>query len=100
MAKSFKLQVKDQSVHAFMKKHSVGLDEIHPNQTAHSLLRDKLYFKKGTEIVEGDEIQIQLADRGANSQKELTNYYVYRAEKYDDISLEMKLVHFEVSLKV
>lgn len=97
MAKTFKFQVKDQSLHAFMKKHCTLFEENKNAERPHYLMRDKLYFQKNNGIDEGDEIQIQLSDRGANSQKELTNFYVYRAEKYDDISLEMNLVSFEVS---
>jgi hypothetical protein len=100
-----KLNVKNKSVQTFLEEMLLGYkpNERNGNGTysessAHYLIKDEMFFKKDCGINVGETIKIELYDRSHISGKDLTNIYLYKAEKYDDVAIKMVLTNFSIEL--
>lgn len=62
------------------------------------LMKDVIYFKKDNGIAKGDVVQFEIKDQARESDSKLLNTYLYEAFEYDDISIELKLVGFDVDV--
>jgi len=103
---NIRLNVKNESVRTFLEGKVIGYKEDKDEGrnrcgsiSAYNLLRDEMFFKIDCGIKIKDLIRIQLFDESRNTSKELVNTYIYEAVKYDDVSIKMVLVDFNVKLK-
>lgn len=64
-------------------------------------MQDVLNFKLDNPagIKAGQTVVITLSDEAEGSRKKLINTYTYKAYKYDDVTLKLKLEDFKVKLK-
>jgi hypothetical protein len=97
--KTEKLTVRDKSVETFLETMLLSKDQMDPHRrlSPHSLLKDKLIFKKECGVAVGEILKIELFDRSSTS--ELVNNYTYIAEEYDDLAVKMVLIDFTVALQ-
>jgi hypothetical protein len=98
--------VKDGSVKEFFATHAVGIhqeDRCHisaSEQSAYYFMKDTILVKKSEQFEPGNTLFFELFDKGRNSNKDLVNTYNYAIEEYDDVSVLLRLVDFNVTLKV
>jgi len=107
--KKVKLNVKKNSVAEFFNKMLPQSEKVvfvnhndcntHEGQVSvYNLMQDEIHFKKNCGIEFGETILIELSDTSRISRSELLNKYTYKAEKYDDITIKMVLIDFDVEL--
>lgn len=101
-----RINVKEKSVCEFLNNNMVNVggsivdDEFNTRKgvNVYSQMRDRMYFKKGLIVDIGDEVVFELFDSSQRTGAELINRYIYKANEYDDISIEMVLIDFKVEL--
>lgn len=91
------LNVKNQSVNEFFKEYLRNYKPENYNGSVYHLMQDELFFKKGLELVKGDIVEIDLFDTAERSNKRLTNHYKYEVQNYDDISIKLVLIDFNIT---
>ena len=96
-----KLNVKDKSVFHFFSEKLIGYrpnerHTIREDESAYYLMKDEMYLKKEIGLEEGELVKFELADNSMMSRKELRNTYIYKVEKYDDVSVKLVLSDFKI----
>ena len=100
-----KLNVKDKSVSAFLMERLLypPNDRIErggcSGVSVYNLMNDELLFKIDCGIEANEIVEIELEDRTNGSYKDLVNNYTYKAAKYDDVSIKLILIDFDIKLK-
>ncbi len=97
--------VKEKTIHHFFEQFAIDYvardvkGSIYSDVSAYYLMKDELYFKRSSDIGEGQTIVFELSDIAAGSRSELLNTYTYLSEKYDDVGIKLKLIDFKVTVK-
>lgn len=106
MKKDFK--VFESSLREFLAENGLGdkarnLDEMSENLKRSAvnncyLMQNTLNFKidNPAGIKAGQKVVITLSDEANGSRTKLVNTYTYKAHKYDDVTLQLKLEDFKV----
>lgn len=104
MTDTLTFNVKDKSVNHFFEQHAIelGLDDARDIRgrngiSSYHLMKDELYLKKSSGIVENQTVIFELEDIASGSRSKLVNTYTYLSEKYDDVGIKLKLMDFKVA---
>ncbi len=98
--------VKEKSLLPYLKENIIdsGIDnnnDIHlPRDISqYHLLKDELHFKNSSGLNISDCLVIELQDEARIEPTKLVNKYIYQVtHKYDDVSIVLTLINFEVTV--
>lgn len=97
--------VKDKSANTFFAEHAVVNDKYDRQNVRNGddlnpyyFMKDEIILKQSPAIMPGQKVVFHLADYGAGSRRPMTNIYTYDVEKYDDLSVRLKLADFKITI--
>jgi hypothetical protein len=94
--------VKEKSIIEFFKENSIyqiDYNQIYEGRASkYSLFKDEIIIKKTKEFEKCGIVTFEISDYGRGSEKKLINKYTYELKSYDDVSVMLTLVNFEIKL--
>lgn len=95
--------VKNESLNQFFREFGVGQelptgqrDSISRHVSPYHLMKNTIYLKRHS-IPQG-QVRFELEDYASGSGSKLANIYTYAVTPYDDVSVKLDLVDYEVKL--
>lgn len=98
--------VREQSLIEFFEKFQPGCEGLaegirqrcDPSEktSPYHLMQDTIILRNSCGIKEGTKVMFHLVDDSSRSGTKLAHEYEYEASKYDDCTIELKLVTFKV----